>query len=511
MCMQGSSVHPWHSWNWSGDHIVHSPIVRACRSIPGRAKRYDIDIREFLSTASNAVVGRTLSQFIEGLPVEEQALFRSHARGSFDFRADAMVRLVGQLKYRRAPNRQRVGPDAWLFPDETIEQGWGDCEDLAFLLAALLLAAGISGYCVRVALGVLTITPPRGKRVLHDHCWVMYQNERGVWEILEPMAALGAVLQNRKAADPAAAAATDYAPDYVFNADHLWVMDSRYVSPASDFDDYCGTRARFWKRFDPSFAAGVHATIFDTALQGLAPASAIAAMKRESLWLDGNIFTYDPRDHFDNGFIDEGWARVQSNLAKFQKRNADWSSFGAAGHAIADFYAHSSYGHFAQLQDAPDPDGQVVIYRPGGGWVAAPGYASTPPDPALPPFDLTSGNFSTNSELWTGTHAEAAAEWAGELISGRYAQLHDPSATFFEGFTSIPTALANAKDFQRRGSLPHHNEMAVDGPSLDRKHRLYSPTSAGPTDRRSYDNQFRWRKNAAIAHVKQAFEDNWHG
>jgi hypothetical protein len=509
--MQGSAVHPWHSWNWSGDHIVHTPIVRACRTIPGRARRYDIDIRQFLTTASNAVVGRTLSKIIDALPAERQALFRSHERGSFDFRADAMVQFIGTLKYLRAHHREKTGPDAWLFPDETLEQGGGDCEDLAFVLAALLLAAGVSSYCIRVALGTLTITPPRGKRVRHDHCWVMYQNESGVWEILEPLAALAADRKRPKTARAAATHATDYAPDYVFNAEHLWVMDSRYVSPARAFDDYCGTRRNFWKHFDPSFAAGVHATIFETALQGLAPASAIAAMKRKSLWLDGNIFTYDPRDHFDNGFIDEGWARVQTNLAQFQKDNTAWDSFAAAGHAIADFYAHSSYGHFAQLQAAPNPAGQVVVYSPGGGWVAAPSYTGTPPAPALPPCDLTAGKFSTNPELWSGTHDEAAVEWAGELISGRYAQLHDPSATFFEGCTSLPTVLANAADFKRRGSLPHHNEIAVDGPSLSGKHRLYSQTSAGPADRQSYDNQFRWRRNGAIAHVQQAFQDNWHG
>ena len=518
MCMQVSSVRHLHSWNWSGDTIVHKPIILACRAIPGRNKRYDIDIREFLTTASNAVVGEQLSEIIkkradgEIRPPEEQALFRSHGRGSFDFRVDEIVKHVGTLRYLRAANKTKAAPDAWLFPDETLEQGGGDCEDLAFLLAALLLAAGVSSYCVRVALGTLNITPPRGRTGKHDHCWVMYQNELGAWEMLEPMAVVESPRGKKKLPRTASAYGAEYVPHYVFNADHLWMIDSRYSNPKRTFDDYCGHRRNFWKKFDPSFAASVHATIFDAALQGFVlPSGALSAMKRKSLWLDANIFTYDPRDHFDNGYIDEGWALVDTNLKNFEDDNTDWGSFGAAGHTIADFYAHSSYAHFAQLQNPAADTGQAVIYDPGVGLVAPPGYTATPADPSLPPFDLASGKFSRNTAIWAGTPDEAAAQWAGEIISGRYAQQHDPRATFFEGFTSIPRDLASASDFKVRGSLPHHNEIAVDGLPMSSKHRLYDQTGSGPADRQFYDNQFRWRKNAAIAHVRQAFGDHWQG
>ncbi len=509
--MQISSVRHWHSWNWSGDTIVHSPIIIASRTIPGRGqKRYPIDIREFLTTANNAVVGQRLAQIMQSLSPEEQALFRSHGRGSFDFRADTIVKFVGTLRYLRAANKGKRGPDFWLFPDETLEQGGGDCEDLAFLLAALLMAAGVTGYCIRVALGTLKITPPRGRTEPHDHCWVMYQNESGVWEILEPMAAIATRSRKTKLASLAPAPATEYVPRYVFNADHLWLIDSRDTDPQRAFEDFCGRRS-FWKKFDPSFAASVHDTIFDAALQGLVPDSALSAMKRKSLWLDVNIFTYDPRDHFDDGFIDAGWDRVNANLSRFENDNSDWGSLGAAGHAIADFYAHSSYAHFAELQDPTAATGQTVIYRPGAGLVAQPSYTAVPADPSLPPFDLASGVFSRNTSLWQGTPDEAAAQWARQLISGRYAQLHDPKATFFEGFTSIPTALAGAPGFKTRGALPHHDEIAVDGPSMGSRHRLYRKAAVNLTDRQSFDNQFRWRKNAAIAHVRQAFQDHWRG
>jgi hypothetical protein len=178
------------------------------------------------------------------------------------------------------------------------------------------------------------------------------------------------------------------------------------------------------------------------ALGGKIPASALSIIKRKSLWLDVNILTYDPRDHFDNGYIPDGWARVNSRLAAFQKDNTDWDIFGPAVHSIGDFYAHSSYVHFAMLQNAASPQGQAVVYSPGGALVAPPQYTANPGDPSLPPFDLTSDAFSLNPYAWKGTKTQAAAQWAGKLISGRYAQKYDPKAGFFENFTSLPLALA---------------------------------------------------------------------
>jgi hypothetical protein len=58
------------------------------RTIPNTEKRYNIDIREFLTTTDNAVVREKLSEFVGELPAADQARFRSRSRGSFDFRAD---------------------------------------------------------------------------------------------------------------------------------------------------------------------------------------------------------------------------------------------------------------------------------------------------------------------------------------------------------------------------------------------------------------------------------------
>jgi hypothetical protein len=287
---------------------------------------------------------------------------------------------------------------------------------------------------------------------------------------------------------------TEYIPHYVFNSDHLWYVNSRQFRPVAELSDYVKGRS-FWDKFDPSFAASVHDTIFDAALGDIAPANAISTMKRQSLWMDANIATYDPRDHFDNGYIDQGWQKANERLAAFKQNPSDWASFGAAAHSIGDFYAHSSYLHFAPI----DSGNSAAPYQPGISLNPQPAYTD-------PPLSLTSGLFSVNTDLWGGTQAAAADYWAGKFISGRYAQKYDPKATFWEGFTSIPISLSSASDFKYRGSLPHHDEIAVDADALGSRHKLYSSNTSGPDDREAYANQFLWRKNTAIRHIRQAYQ-----
>lgn len=508
MCMTASSVRPWHQWNWAGDEIVHRPIIPASRTIPGTQKRFDTDIREFLTTQSNAVVAEHLGKLIRALPAEEQALFRSHSRGSFDFRADTILTAIRQFRYLPTGKTDK-SPEAWLYPDETLAQGGGDCEDLSFLLAALLLAAGISPYCVRVALGSVLVHEVPGIARRHDHSWVMYQSEAGAWEILDPLQF--AKTPRRRTRELAGASVpTEYVPHFVFNADHLWLVRTPHAPHLKRFQDYW-SRREFWQKFDPGFAAGVHNHIFDEALKGIPglPTSAVSAMKRTSLWLDVSLPGYDPRDHFDNGYIEAGWQRVEKRLGQFRQDRKDWSSFGAAGHAIADFYAHSSYIHFARLLDAADEKlGRALTYTPDVPLAAAPAYSAAEPGPGVAPFDLASGPFTLNKTVFKGDKALAAQLWAGRLISGRYAQRGD-SQSFFEAFTNIPMGLVRAQDFATRGALPHHDEMAVDDTTPGKRHRLYRATSNGPEDRCAYANQFRWRKQTAIAHVRAAFLQVW--
>ena len=147
----------------------------------------------------------------------------------------------------------------------------------------------------------------------------------------------------------------------------------------------------------------------------------------------------------------------------------------------------------------------MAPYAPGMPMAGSPTYTSTPADASLSPFDLTAGKFSTNPDKWKGSPQEAAAVWEGKLISGRYAQLHDPKAGFWEGLTGIPESLASAPDFYLRGSLPHHNEIAVDDATQSSDHKLYSGDPSGPDDRQCYANQFKWRKAAAIQHLSAAY------
>jgi hypothetical protein len=214
--------------------------------------------------------------------------------------------------------------------------------------------------------------------------------------------------------------------------------------------------------------------------------------------IDRDLKGYSPIDHFDNGYIKEGWDAVNQRLQAFKANNNDLNNFFRAAHAIADFYAHSSYVYFATLNSSP---AQVPIYDPATGM-------STDPDYSSGLFNLVSGKFTTNSYYWNNQPKNPAEVWKGKIISGRYAQKKDTQAGLLnqviEGRTNIPVDLLNASDFYKRGALPHHNEIAVDEEKYDsKKHKLF------PADQ--FTKQFEWRKDCAIRHVKKAFFDNWNG
>lgn len=225
---------------------------------------------------------------------------------------------------------------------------------------------------------------------------------------------------------------------------------------------------------------------------------------------DLDIPDYSPLDHFDNGYIAESWNRVAQNLALFKQDNrANLKAFARAAHAIADFYAHSSYVHFATLENPGDDAGHAEVFDPvNPSTLAAPPFYEAPST-----FDLTDPKFSVNSYLWTQGKTAAAQRWANQLISGRYAQPHDtqPGLTnhLIEGTTTIPSSLRNAPGFADHGSLPHHNQIAVDDNTPGDQHCLYATKKDGETDRMAYINQIKWRKNTAILHVRKAFEDNF--
>lgn len=85
---------------------------------------------------------------------------RTKSPGDFDRRAWLSWRwVVSNIDYRaNEPATDPYDPTTQLaefyqFPAETIALRKGDCDDSAFLLASLLVASGISEYCVRVVMG----------------------------------------------------------------------------------------------------------------------------------------------------------------------------------------------------------------------------------------------------------------------------------------------------------------------------------------------------------------------
>jgi hypothetical protein len=446
------------------------------RRIPNTRKRkYPIDIRGFLSIERNAVLRRALSHMVEKLSAADARRFFARQPGSFDYRARVVQEfLSGEVAHK--PSARRF--DEWLFPEETLARGGGDCEDLAFLLAALLEESGISRTCIRVALGRL-VDHKSGEGGYH--AWVVYQCEDGGWQILEPAALNRKALTARAARHKRLAAASaktrsrtgaladtdiEYVPHFVFNRDHLWRIRGRDRQPAMGFTDYLGFRIdRFWEKFDPSFAVKAHEHIFDHALAGVLSPDEIEQVKHRSFIVDVNVLHYDPRDHFDFAYIPEGWQRVRERLT-----SGGIADFGLAAHAIGDFYAHSLYAHCVP----PGADGLLPLYDP-----------AAPQDPARFVYD-----FSNLPIPGCGKSAQAAADlWRGRLVSGQW----------WRWYTTYPDALETEAELSPRRCLPDHDAVAVDSRTCPDAHRLYPGV-------RQYRRQYRLRLEAAIRHVRKEAE-----
>jgi hypothetical protein len=141
--MTQHAVKALNKWNWDGDEIIHESIVPSSRPIVGEKQEYDIDVREFLVHENNTVLRRELFENIKAY-VEKQGgdwnQFLERKPGSFDYRANIIWAYTSEtIRYKSARGR-----DAWQFPDETLALKTGDCEDVAFVIASLMLASGIT-------------------------------------------------------------------------------------------------------------------------------------------------------------------------------------------------------------------------------------------------------------------------------------------------------------------------------------------------------------------------------
>jgi hypothetical protein len=531
MCFSESHVMNLNKWNWDGDVIIHIPIVPSSRPVVGYVRKhdYDIDVREFLITGHNALIQRVLHEdlvsFIKTDLKGDLDLFRSRNEYSFDYRAHVVTAFVSEtIVYL---DKENIDP--WQFPDETLHEKSGDCEDRALLIASLLIASGISPFNVRVALGKVNISGGE-KKIAFDHVWVMYKTESGQWVLIEPLICSGLKGNTRSVTKhpgqveyfgtkPPSLKA-EYIPYYLFNNCHLWGVLGH--GRKLDFQNEI-RRKKKWSKFNPKFAGEVHRGILHQALEHTPPKIQTEINRyysRAFLGIVGpyvDLFDrggYDPAVHCDNCYIQEGWKLVKENLMTFKDKQ-DFRSFFKAAHTIADFYAHASYVHFAKIvaQDNPDDDYAELFHPDDPQFEIPPSYLS-----GLPPqyaFDLTGKKFTIHKTYWKGTDkAEIAKMWAGKLISGRYAQPHDTwqgvAALVTEGILSvIPDKVLQDSHFPERGWVPHHNEIAVDQEQKSPDHRLYVEEQKDRFDKGSYPNQYKWRRNTAIKHIRKVFDENW--
>jgi Transglutaminase-like domain len=217
--------------NWAGDIIARDTVVWDKRVVIGHKGVYiPTDIRQWISNKENEVIRRALQEI--GLPTTRQA-------GSFDVRAWKIWDYITQI-IEYVGDKESIGlEDFWLFPEETLILRKGDCEDSSFLLAALLLASGISEHFVRVILGQVV-----SNETAFGHAWVVYMNEHGEWCLLE--STLDTVPDRLVRADAFMQPQNQYIyqPQFSLNSTHLW-----WISPINfQMADYLRMRSKMPQR-----------------------------------------------------------------------------------------------------------------------------------------------------------------------------------------------------------------------------------------------------------------------
>ena len=207
-------------YDWAGTRILQQNTA-----LPDKRRVFNnldtlvpTDLREWVTPGDREELRRALRQMT--LPAERSP-------GTFDARAKEVWRWVTEsISYAEdAPNQLLT--DFWQFPAETIATGKGDCEDSAFLLASLLLASGISPYCVRVVFGTLEVA---GSGPI-PHAWTVYKDESGRWCTLESTLDAGMLPEELPSAETSSRAGHRecvYTPILCVNTEHVWEVGSRH-------------------------------------------------------------------------------------------------------------------------------------------------------------------------------------------------------------------------------------------------------------------------------------------
>src|SRR5437879_6087743 len=111
-------------FHWGGDIIYRDTRLPNKRFVIGSPRTpVATDIREYVKYADDLQLLDALGS-ISGLP-------DGHEFGAFDRRAQLVWDFVARkIQYRFDKDRQGYD-DFWLFPDEALSLGVGDCEDSA--------------------------------------------------------------------------------------------------------------------------------------------------------------------------------------------------------------------------------------------------------------------------------------------------------------------------------------------------------------------------------------------
>jgi hypothetical protein len=415
--------------------------------------------------------------------------------------------------------------DPWQYPEETLAIRSGDCEDKAFLIASMMRALGVPSYNVRVVLGEVNIEDKK-RSIRQDHVWVMYKSRRGEWLPLDPYF-VGPVSQHEHAV---------FTPYFIFNDECVWTLHPR--DGADRLFSHTKSRQRRHARtlsgeigtkYNPKWEGNEHQEIVRTALNCVLPPTVVESLTSLHFYTyvagvpvdKPDVVHYQPHMHFDNGLISEGFSYVGNLLTQVGN---SWKSGTSqsdlptlqlvdfATHAIADFYSHSSYAHFGQIHNdrltickpttADLADFPAYLTRIG---CQVPDYShSVEGEFRFRPtkddgFDLGYNDAYTYGERYHFTNV-----WGGRLISGRYGQPYEPPYRMERFATMSEEDFWKLPKWRERTLLPRHDDIAVDCANRPSYHRLYSDSS--PMARQIYSNQYRWRKNAAIEHVRQAVQ-----
>jgi len=184
-----------------------------------------------------------------------------------------------------------------------------------------------------------------------------------------------------------------------------------------------------------------------------------------------------------------GWLRrfYQTPLTDTEGiRAACW-----AAHAIADFYAHSTYAHFLEKELAA-----TIPYNPHTG------------KPALK-YDYANDQEFKDAALsyyprwYDPTGFDRLGSWKGRPISGRYSFKDDAQGGLIEGFVNLAPADAFPTPKARffAGSLPHHDEIAVDEGGGDHSNKIYRTGAR-------HAAQYRLRYALAVVHIERALKEH---